>query len=222
MLSEHANKIIKDIDNVRKEKKDIDCLLQKYHEKSEIDFIQKYAETEIGYSSKKLAWLALLLSLVALIIGVVGTLGLSLFLDNFKPYLNLFAYIIIIYSIALFVILYIFIKDLFFSGKDIFKEIIIEIEAINMQNNMQTKLDALEKKVSNKIENDFRIDVQEEKYWITILAFAALVFAVYPMVKDLHENLGKSESIMLYTLFFSFVFMLVAQLYYTKYFKHRP
>lgn len=132
MLSEHAKKIIKDIDDVYKKKSNIDCLLREYDKKSERDFIQKVAETEIAYLGKKLTWLALLFSIIALFIGVVGTLGLSLFPDSFKPYLILYVIIIILYFIALLYFGYILLKDLFFPKKDIFKDIIIEIEADNM------------------------------------------------------------------------------------------
>lgn len=167
MVSEHTKEIIEDIDNVRKKRINIDCLLQKYHEKPERDFIQKYAETEIASLSKKLARIAFWLSLAIGIVALMGTLGASLFPEYFKEHLNLFNIIIILYFILLVFILYIFIKESFF-GKDIFKEIIIEIEDINMQPKptvvskldiiiskteaINPRIDVLEKNVSTKIE----------------------------------------------------------------------
>ena len=53
MASDLANKIIEDIKNVHKHE-DIEHLLQAYPDKSDRDFIQKYAETEIAVSSSKI------------------------------------------------------------------------------------------------------------------------------------------------------------------------
>ncbi|TRZ91572.1 MAG: hypothetical protein D4R88_01675 [Methanosarcinales archaeon] len=167
MLSEHANEIKKDIDKVRKKKIDIDHLLQKYHEEPERDFIQKYAETEIASLSKKLAWVAFFFSLAIGIVGIMGTLGAVLFPGYFTEHPILFNIIIILYFILLVLILPMLIKGMFF-GKDIFKEIIIKIEDINMETKptviskldviiptveaINPRIDDLEKKVSNKIE----------------------------------------------------------------------
>lgn len=65
-------------------------------------------------------------------------------------------------------------------------------------------------------------DNPEEKYWIWILAFVALIFAVYPMIKDFTENSEKTITVMLLTLFFSLVLMGAAQLYYTNFLRGRP
>jgi len=172
MSSEHANEIIKDINEVRKNLINIDCLLNKYHEKSEKDFIQKYAETEIACSSKNITTIAFLFSIASIIIAVIA-LGPSLFPESFKPYLLLFGIILLVYLIAFILIVIRIMQYLFFPRKDIFKDIIIEIQANNMQNNMQTKsiviskldliipiveainprIDEFEKKVGNKIES---------------------------------------------------------------------
>jgi hypothetical protein len=219
MISEHADQIINDINRVRKKEKNIDFLLQKYYRKEEKDFIQKYAETEIAYLSKKLGWDAYWISIVALTIGLVG-LGAALFPDLFKPYSILYYIIITLFEIALFIYIvgnllinWNMFKE-FSSGKDVFKKIIIEIQAVNIQNNVQmkpyvipkldsiisntneinSKMDALEKNVSIKIENDFTIDEKGEiatgtnkdytkaileLYKLIITALAGIIFIIY-------------------------------------------
>lgn len=65
------------------------------------------------------------------------------------------------------------------------------------------------------------IDKEENEWTLFVLAWAALIFAAYPMVKDLVDTQGKTIIVMLLTLFFSFVLMIGAQCAYQKYFKHR-
>jgi hypothetical protein len=65
------------------------------------------------------------------------------------------------------------------------------------------------------------LEAKEEKYWILILAFAALDFAIYPMMKDFIENREKTACVMLWTLIFSLALIALAQLGYTRFFKSR-
>ncbi|NJD52089.1 MAG: hypothetical protein FIB07_04405 [Candidatus Methanoperedens sp.] len=62
-------------------------------------------------------------------------------------------------------------------------------------------------------------DDSEDKYWIWILTFTALIFAIYPMIKDYAEDPAKTIWHMELTLFFAFVLIMVAHLYY-KYIKN--
>jgi hypothetical protein len=167
MLSEHANEIIKDIDNFHKNRINIDFLLQKYDEKSERDFIQKYAETKIAV----LGVYALLFALISAIIAIILAIGLSsIYIEPFMADKDLYNVVLIILFI-----LYVWVAYLFFYRLykgDPLEKIIIEIEDINMQNNMHSKpdviskldtiiskvdtinprIDALEKNVSTKLE----------------------------------------------------------------------
>lgn len=86
MLSEHANKIIKDVNKVRKKRMDIDCLLQKYHEKPEQDFIQKYAETRIAAVGIFSYWL----SVMAFSISIALTLAIFYFEDEMKASIDIY------------------------------------------------------------------------------------------------------------------------------------
>jgi len=69
-------------------------------------------------------------------------------------------------------------------------------------------------------EKTFMTDEKEEKFWLWILAFAALIFAVYPMVKDFIENKENTILAMIFTLFFAGGFIFVGQLIYIKFIKH--
>ncbi|MCZ7381870.1 MAG: hypothetical protein O8C64_09955 [Candidatus Methanoperedens sp.] len=131
MLSEHAKEIIKDVNDVGKKRINIDDLLQRYPEKPERDFIQKYAETEIASSGLKVGRVAFYISLAAAIASLIIAIAASIIPDFFKDNTNLFSLIILLYFVVFVCISIIFIKETFF-GKDIFKQIILEIEDIKM------------------------------------------------------------------------------------------
>jgi hypothetical protein len=133
MLSEHANKIIQDVNEVRKKRIDLKCLLQKYHEKPELDFIQKYAETRIAAVGISSYWVFVM----AFSISIALTIAIFYFEDEMKASINIYRFVFIIASISYIIALVKFSGNVF--KRDIFEEIIIEIEDKNMQNNMQTK-----------------------------------------------------------------------------------
>lgn len=58
------------------------------------------------------------------------------------------------------------------------------------------------------------LDANEQEYWIFIFAFAALIFAIYPMIKDYIENQEKTKRVMFWTLLYSFVLVTLVQLCY--------
>jgi hypothetical protein len=64
------------------------------------------------------------------------------------------------------------------------------------------------------------LDANEQEYWVFIFAFAALVFAVYPMIKDYMENREKTERAMKRTVLYSLALMAIAQLLYKLIFKN--
>ncbi|MCD4840758.1 MAG: SoxR reducing system RseC family protein [Methanosarcinales archaeon] len=124
MLSDQAENIIKDVKNIRT--KGIKDLLKKYPERSQRDFIQKYAETEIAVRSMKVAFLAYMLALILFVV----TVGLSIaFITFTDSYVQNFG-ILIIGTIVIFVgLIYYFIKIL--SEKVPLQDIIIAIEDAN-------------------------------------------------------------------------------------------
>lgn len=128
MLSKRANEIIHDINNVRKRRKNIDFLLRKYHEKPEKEFIQKYAETQIAIFGV----IAYLFTIVATIITLMLTIAFSIFPKNFEAYRDIYGVVLIVLFIFFVIFLYLFYNKLF--KKDIFEEIIIKIEDVNMRN----------------------------------------------------------------------------------------
>jgi len=168
MLSEHANKIIKDIDNVRTKRINIDYLLQKYHKKPEHDFIKKYAETRIAAVGILSYWL----SVMAITISIAFTIAFFFFKEQMEASRFTYSLVFIISFIAYIFALVSFSRKVF--KRDIFEEIIIEIEDKNMQNNMQMKpvviskldaiisevddinqkINALELNLTNKIEDN--------------------------------------------------------------------
>lgn len=83
MLSESAKNITKDVDNVRKNT-DIESLLQKYHEKPQRDFIQKYAETKIASVGSRVTNLAYLLTLLTAIVSIMLSVSLFFYPEGFK------------------------------------------------------------------------------------------------------------------------------------------
>ncbi|VVB86726.1 Uncharacterised protein [uncultured archaeon] len=173
MPSAHANKIIKDIDNVLEKKIDIDLdsLLQKYHEKPERDFIQKYAETKIAFVGVKAYWFAILTT----IFTVILTIGLYFFPENWKDYKNLYGFIYAILVLILIVLyFYVLYKFIISSiGNNKFEQIIIRIEDINMQNNIKIEADVISKlnEIISKVEViNPRIDDLEKNVSIKIEA----------------------------------------------------
>ena len=132
MLSEHANKIIKDIDKVRKKRMNIDYLLQKYHEKPERDFIQKYAETKIANVGVIAYWATVSLAFLSFMV----TITFFFYENEIKGYKSVYDGIIIIFCLG-----YLFASyNLYIAYKgNIFEKIIIEIKDINMQSNIETK-----------------------------------------------------------------------------------
>ncbi len=168
MLSEHANKIIKDVNEVRKNRMDIERLLKNYHKKPCLDFIQKYAETQIAIVGVFSYWV----SVMALSISIALTLAIFYFEEQMKASIKIYSLVFIIFVVAYIIAL---VKFFVLSVKrDIFERIILEIEDKNMQNNMpmkpvviskldaiisevddiNQKINALEMTITNKIEDN--------------------------------------------------------------------
>lgn len=239
MLSEHADEIINDINRVRKKEKNIEFLLQKYYEKEEKDFIQKYIETKIVSLSLKDARMINMAFFSLAIISLILSLASILFFDSIKTRETVFSIILVLYFILLILIVCKFIKEYIFGKDNIYEKIILEIEDSNMPTNMETKpdvnskldaiisnvnemnskIDALEKKVNIKIENDLTIDDKENKFWTVMIALFVLIFTIYPMINDFTENSEKTKNILILTLIYTFILMVGAKLFYTNFLK---
>jgi hypothetical protein len=89
-------------------------------------------------------------------------------------------------------------------GKD-YKEMIKKIN--------QT-IDAPEKNVSNRIKNNFM-----DNWILFVFGWAALIFGLYPLVKDSFET-GLNFKVILTTIIISLFFTLVAMFCYQKFLKH--
>lgn len=125
MLSERANKIIEDVDNVRKDT-EIEPILEKYPEKLDRGFIQKYAEIKISVFSTQITYASYFIALVIVIVTFIQNISETLFPGIYQKY-DLLNYITLI---ALFILLpitfYLFIKE--FSKINVLKNIIVEID----------------------------------------------------------------------------------------------
>lgn len=179
MLSKHAEDIKKAINNVR-ESTDIESLLEKYDKKYQRVYIQKYAETKIAIFSSKLAYLAFLFAILAVIVTTMQSISLLLISpEDFQKYKPLYFVMFIIFLICFIVTLYLYItkllgkKNIFekISEKE-FENIIVAIEAEKLENPEHVesliisklneidnkvdisnlKMDALDKNLSTKIE----------------------------------------------------------------------
>ena len=179
MLSKHAEDIKKAINNVR-ESTDIESLLEKYDKKYQRVYIQKYAETKIAIFSSKLAYLAFLFAILAVIVTTMQSISLLLISpEDFQKYKPLYFVMFIIFLICFIITLYLYItkllgkKNIFekISEKE-FENIIVAIEAEKLENPEHVesliisklneidnkvdisnlKMDALDKNLSTKIE----------------------------------------------------------------------
>jgi purine-cytosine permease-like protein len=100
MLSEHAKEIIKDVDNVRKKRINIDCLLQKYHEKPEKNFIQKYAETQIAIVGVIAYWAAAIVVIPSFILTIAIFFYPDIIKESKPLYDGLLVILFIVYIVA--------------------------------------------------------------------------------------------------------------------------
>lgn len=125
MLSDRAKNIIKDVGNLHKNT-DIKFFLQKY-DKLERDFIQKYVETKIAFFSIKIAHLAYLFSLLAVILSIVLSISLFFYPEYCQKYKFLYTFLLIVLCILFFIVFYLLIKELT-KKNNVFEDIIISIE----------------------------------------------------------------------------------------------
>ena len=125
MLSHRAKNIIEDVDNVQNDI-DIKYLLQKYPEKFEKDFIQKYIETKISFFSNKITRLSFIFALLTIISATILNVSLLLYSEYVQQYKLLYNIGLII-SLAFFAfVMFFYVKE--FAEKNVLEEIIIAIE----------------------------------------------------------------------------------------------
>ena len=125
MLSHRAKNIIKDVGNVQKNI-DINPLLQKYPEKFEKDFIQKYIETKISFFGNKITRLSFLFALLAIISATILNVSLLLYSEFVQPYTLLYDIALIIFLLLFAFVMFFYVKEL--AEKNVLEEIIIAIE----------------------------------------------------------------------------------------------
>ena len=112
MVSKISQNIMEDVDGVRKNT-DIESLLQKYQEKSQKEFIQKYVETKIAVNSYKVTKWSYLFALVAVITASM----LSIYPVSFNVNRNSNVFLFLAFFLLLIPTLIILIQEL--SKKDI-------------------------------------------------------------------------------------------------------
>ena len=125
MLSSRANNVTEDVDNVQKNR-DIESLLQKYPDKLERDFIQKYIETKIAFFSNKITRVSFIFSLLAIAVALI--LNITLFLypeypQQYKPFYKLGLIILLIFPP---IVMYLLFKEI--GKKNVLEDIIVAIE----------------------------------------------------------------------------------------------
>ena len=125
MLSPRAKNIIKDVNNVQKNI-DINSLLQKYPEKFEKDFIQKYIETKISFFGNKITRLSFLFALLAIISATILNVSLLLYSEYVQQYKLFYDIALIIFLILFAFVMFFYVKEL--AEKNVLEEIIIAIE----------------------------------------------------------------------------------------------
>lgn len=173
MSSKKAREIKKAVKETRTD--NIGDLLKKYDDKSERDFIQKYAETEIAVRSMKIASLSYLLALILFVVAVGFNVAIVTFPDSYKQNYGFFMIGIIVTFAYL---IYEFIKIVY--EKVPLQNIIIEIEDVN-----KLKGKTEEEKMDL---NDEKIDENENcplsvESWIIILN-DEIRNLKYPNLKD--------------------------------------
>ena len=142
MLSNLAEEIKKAVKETRTD--DIGDLLKKYDDKSERDFIQKYAETEIAVFSKNVTILSYLFACAAICALTPLNILLALYPDNYKQtYGDLILPLILLFLIIFIPLIILIYYKLFFGKKsDTLEQIILEIEDADKLT-MQKQIDSL-------------------------------------------------------------------------------
>ena len=88
MLSKRANKIIEDVDNIHKDT-EIESILEKYPEKLDRGFIQKYAEIKISVFSTQITYGSYFFALVIVIVTFIQKISETLFPGIYQKYVFL-------------------------------------------------------------------------------------------------------------------------------------
>lgn len=163
MLSKRGKEIKNDIINVSKGEMEIDSLLQKYDKKPDRDFIQKYAETEMANVGVDAYWFSIITAIFAIILSI----ALTFYPDYYKS-VSLIGFFYGLVLLILFV-LYLYPLNYFINrltGKNIFKDIIIEVEDVNMQTNNKEEPNVIPKldEIISKVDKiNPRIEALENK-----------------------------------------------------------
>ena len=129
MLSKTSKEIVKDVDRASNSA-DIELLLKKYQEKTQKDFIQKYAETKIAVISSKVTILAYLFALMALIAATILSISLSYYDEFYNNIRNLNEFMLVVLIIFFIMSLILFVSKLF--EKDVLEDIILAIQEDKM------------------------------------------------------------------------------------------
>lgn len=194
MLSPLGKKITKDVDDVINNK-NIKSLLQKYPDKFEREFIQKYAEIKMAFFSSKFTLTALYFALLSIALAIILSFSLVLYPDDVQKSKSYIEFIFKLWLFVSFILMYLCIRGLYTKNLlDYFKDIIFAIEddnklrikkqdkslAISKNNKTSEKAETFSNNsVSDIKETDIKInknDVQlkfhkilEEHRWITTL-----------------------------------------------------
>ena len=160
MLSKKADEIVKAVKETRTDDK-IEDLLEKYHEKPEKEFIQKYAETEIAVRSLKVTSSAYLVALILFVIAIIMSILINKYPDSNGKYfvITISGYFIIL------IYLFYYLRKIVYE-KEPHQKIIIAIEDANKlkaHEQIESPILLSINEISNEVKSiNSRIDILEK------------------------------------------------------------